>query len=312
MSLKTNLINFVLYWFPPLILLIGLTGNLLGCIVIWRPKLKNIGPRDIYKYLFIMDTIYLLEIVFNYSSFGFGKTINNVSDIICKLTNYFGFSLAVVSPMLIVYISFDRYISIKYPAKRFLFRKAKIQFIYFIIVFLFNLIYYLPVFVSSKLLTQQQQQNNLTFQCSLGTTNESLFILFLMDVLNRVILPFGLMLIGSILLIYSLFKSRTRIVENFLADENKTFYTEIRLATTSLSLLLIYILLNLPISVINFSQLYDNLYMYIYCYYLFYLSYSLNFYILLISNSLFQNEFFEMIKRKKVQASNNNIPLNDM
>ena len=135
-----------------------------------------------------------------------------------------------------------------------------------------------------------------------------------MDVLNRVILPFGLMLIGSILLIYSLFKSRTRIVENFLADENKTFYTEIRLATTSLSLNLIYILLNLPISVINFSQLYDNLYMYIYCYYLFYLSYSLNFYILLISNSLFQNEFFEMIKIKKVQINNNNnnIPLNDM
>ena len=95
---------------------------------------------------------------------------------------------------------------------------------------------------------------------------------------------------------------------------NKTFYTEIRLATTSLSLNLIYILLNLPISVINFSQLYDNLYMYIYCYYLFYLSYSLNFYILLISNSLFQNEFFEMIKIKKVQINNNNnnIPLNDM
>jgi hypothetical protein len=306
---KTNLINFVLYWFPPLILLIGLTGNLLGCIIIWRPKLKNIGPRNIYKYLFIMDTIYLLEIVFNYSSFGFGKIINNVSDIICKLTNYFGFSLAVISPMLIVYISFDRYISIKYPAKRFLFRKAKIQFIYFIIIFLFNLIYYLPVFFSSNL----NLTHNNTFQCSLGK-NESLFILFLMDVLNRVILPFGLMLIGSILLIYSLFKSRTRIVENFLADENKTFYTEIRLATTSLSLNLIYILLNLPISVINFSQLYDNLYMYIYCYYLFYLSYSLNFYILLISNSLFQNEFFEMIKIKKVQINNNNnnIPLNDM
>ena len=45
--------------FPPMILTIGLVGNLLGLLVLTRKRLAKIGPRNIYRYLFLMDSIYL-------------------------------------------------------------------------------------------------------------------------------------------------------------------------------------------------------------------------------------------------------------
>ena len=50
---------FTKYILPPLIIIIGLYGNTMGIKVISRKALKNIGPRLIYKFLFISDNIYL-------------------------------------------------------------------------------------------------------------------------------------------------------------------------------------------------------------------------------------------------------------
>ena len=66
MSFKENFMIFVRYWFPLVILCIAIAGNTLGCIVIRKPKLINIGPRNIYKYLFIFDTFFILQIIVSY------------------------------------------------------------------------------------------------------------------------------------------------------------------------------------------------------------------------------------------------------
>lgn len=296
---RANLVRFVKYWFPPIILFLGLVGNTLGSIVIWRPKLIKIGPVSIYKYLFIMDTFYLLEIIASYIQYGFGPGVNTTSKLFCKLANYVNFSLAIVSPMLLVYIAVDRYISIKFPSKRFIFRKEKTQCLFLVASISYNFIYYIPVYLFKNIYSVRDNLTNQTSKvCKIDEANLRL-IVSLMDLVNRVFLPFLFMLSSSILLIHALFQSRNRIVENFLADENKTFYAEIRLTTTSLSLNLIYILLNLPKSVIDIFPSIYTLNLFIYSYYLFYLSYALNFYILLLSNSLFRNEFISMLKLNK-------------
>lgn len=294
-----ELVIFVKYWFPPIVLLIGLVGNVVGCAIIWRPKLVNIGPQNIYKYLFVMDTFYLLEIIFSYIQYGYTFAFNTISVQLCKIGNYINFSLAIVSPMLLMYISIDRFISIKYPSKRFILRKKNTQFLFFVFTIVFNFSYYIPVYLFKDVYTVYNNQTNKTSQVCRIDSLELMLVVSLLDLVNRVIVPFTVMFVCSILLIYSLFESRSRIVENFLAEENKTFFTEIRLATTSLSLNLIYILLNLPISIIDiFPQIY-TLNLFIYSYYLFYLSYALNFYILLLSNSLFRKEFFNFLNLRK-------------
>jgi hypothetical protein len=50
---------FTNYILPPIIIIIGLIGNLLGLIVITKKELIKIGPVLIYKFLFILDSIYL-------------------------------------------------------------------------------------------------------------------------------------------------------------------------------------------------------------------------------------------------------------
>ncbi len=307
MSFKENFMIFVRYWFPPIILCIAIVGNTLGFIVIRKPKLINIGPRNIYKYLFIFDTFFLLQIIVSYIQHAnFTGYLNQTSILVCKLAIFINYSFAAVSPLLIVYISIDRYISIQFPGKRFFLRKENTQLFYFIFVIIYNLIYYIPVIMYRDLIETNSTFNNnnnnntiIAIKTCTYKTAEHLMIISIMDTINRVLIPFSLMLISSFLLIYCLFKSRTRIVENFLAEENKTFYTEIRLATVSISLNLIFLFLNIPICVNDLVPKISNENIFLYSYYLFYFSYTINFYILLLSNSLFMNEFLNLFKKSK-------------
>jgi hypothetical protein len=307
MSFKENFMIFVRYFFPPLIFCIAIIGNTLGCIVISTPKLIKIGPRNIYKYLLIFDTFFILEIIVSYTqNANFTGYLNQISSLICKLAIFFNRSFSAVSPLLIVYISIDRYISIQSPGKRFYLRKEKIQLFYFIFVIIYNLIYYIPVLIYIDLIETNSTKNNTiikTKTCSYRKT-EQLMLISVMDATNRVLIPFSLMLASSLLLIYCLFKSRTRIVENFLAEENKTFYIEIRLATVSISLNLIFLLLNIPYCIVRLFPSFSNQNIFLYSYYLFYFSFAINFYILLLSNSLFRAEFFNLFKKTKKNGEN--------
>jgi hypothetical protein len=47
------------YLLSPIILVVGLLGNLMGIIVISRKELKKIGPVLVYIFLFIFDSLYL-------------------------------------------------------------------------------------------------------------------------------------------------------------------------------------------------------------------------------------------------------------
>ncbi len=50
---------FANYLLVPIILVVGLLGNLMGIIVISRKELNKIGPILIFIFLFILDTFNL-------------------------------------------------------------------------------------------------------------------------------------------------------------------------------------------------------------------------------------------------------------
>ena len=158
--------------------------------------------------------------------------------------------------------------------------------------------YYLPVYLFYEL-QQNEPTNNteysqLDYSCNFQDQNAVLLISY-MDLIIRVLVPFVLMLLMSVLLSYSLFSSRKRLVENFLAEENETFYKEIRLAASSICLNIVYIFTQLPISITVFYLGYSTI-AYQFSYYLFYLSYAINFYIILPTNSHFRTGFFKLFE----------------
>jgi hypothetical protein len=282
---------FICYIFPVLILVTGLIGNLLGYIIIKRPKMLEIGPRNTYKYFFIMDTIFLVQIIVTHLQLTYNIDITIQLNLICKLWNYLNYSLDTQSSMLIVYISLDRYVSLKIPAKRFLLRKRNNQFIYFMFIFMFNLLFYLPVAYDYEL--KQDLNNNTILICDF-TSHFAQDLISYMDLANRVVLPSILILIFSILLGIEVIKSKKRILSNFQHEENVYYFNNISLAITSVFLNLIYILLLTPIAIYD-----STMFGHIVAYYLLYFSYSFNFYVIFMFNSLFRNEFIFFLKRLK-------------
>ena len=125
-------------------------------------------------------------------------------------------------------------------------------------------------------------------------------IAFWMDLVNRVVLPFIFMFFFSVLLIYSIFKSRKNVVDSFISSRNKKFQKLKRLAITSMFMNIAFISLELPMTITLLIQdtttawtVYSQ-----FTYYVFYMSYSVNFYVMFMSNSLFRKEFFEIFRFK--------------
>ena len=100
----------------------------------------------------------------------------------------------------------------------------------------------------------------------------------------------------SILLGIEVIRSRSRILGNFKKEENNYYFENISLAVSSIFLNIIYILLVTPLSVFHFLPNYDQIYGFVFSYYLLYVTFSINFYIILVSNSLFRKQFILFLK----------------
>jgi hypothetical protein len=94
---------------------LGLIGNLLGIASTFKKKLIGCGPLLMFRHLFIFDMISM----FIFSNFFleqlFGIDFKMISSVACKLYYYAGFQAASVSPLVHVYITVERFLSIKYP-----------------------------------------------------------------------------------------------------------------------------------------------------------------------------------------------------
>ena len=223
---------FVNSIFPLLVLIIGMTGNILGFKVLKSKKLKNIGPILIYKFLFISDMIYLPQIIIVYMITGFNTDITILSSLGCKVYNYFNYSLDAFSAWLLVYISIEKFISIIYPEKRFVLRQNLHQFLYLLIIVLFSLLYYVPQAFCWDVINVSDTNNETEVLQCVYINYELQQVSSYMDTIHRVILPFLLMAIFSLLLIGSIFKAKIKVT-NLTMDERKRFKRDIRFALSS-------------------------------------------------------------------------------
>jgi hypothetical protein len=296
--------------FPVLIIILSLVGNILGLVVLIKKKLKleKIGPIIIYKYLFAYGLINSYMIILLYLH-GFEIYLETISKLTCQLMVYYWYVTASILPMILVYISIERFISIKYPNKRLILNKKMNQHCFIIILIVYNLIInsWIPFNCdlidkrNSTLLKYISNYNpNDNFECLRANTN----IIYL-TTLNTKIIPYSLMITFTILLIVSIFMSRSRVISNYTSIQNETFKKDVKFAFSSLSLNIIFILFNLPASVVLIS---GNKYHFLFLIflYLYLFSFSIYFYLLLIFNSLFRSEFF-LFYSKTLDYNNNYI-----
>ena len=299
--MKNALEYFIVYLMAPLVLIIGLVGNTLGTLVLSKQKLIKMGSIHTLRYLLLIDSVYLLMIIQPYAAFSFGMDFTLISDRVCKLFKYFNYSLDVISPWLLVFVSFDKLVSIKTPARKDILRKTKCQRLYLLVIFVFNMIYYLPfayfsVLTDSEMRLVDQNRTVIVRSCSF-VNSRAQRLLSLMDIVNRALIPFTLMSLFTLLIIQTVFESRNRVIANYTFRQNKTFQRDVKFAITAIILNVVYFLFSLLVSVLFFMRNHNtHIFVYLFTLYLFYMCYAVNFYLILISNSIFRNEFFSMLR----------------
>ena len=134
---------FVYYLMAPIIFILGLFGNIIGFKVLQRKKMEKIGPLLIYRCMFVIDSMFLMGIFIFYFDKGFHLSFFLISDLCCKLFFYMANAVKVYCPLILIYISVDRYISLKYYSKRQLLKQNKYQLLYLIGFISFNFLYYI-------------------------------------------------------------------------------------------------------------------------------------------------------------------------
>ena len=122
------------YMMLPIIVGMGVAGNTMGLVVFLRKKMKTVGPVHMYQILFVVDTFFLLQSIDLFAVNIFNTGFRMISKETCKIALYLVFASYIVSPMALCYISIEKLVSIKYPGKRFLLRKKKVQVLLFLSV----------------------------------------------------------------------------------------------------------------------------------------------------------------------------------
>lgn len=290
---KQNLFEkFVYLVFPLTIMFLGTLGNILGIIILKKRKLKQIGTTNMHVYFLTSDTICLIAIIKPTLDYLYGFDVGSVAVLPCKLFAYFNYTASSIPPMLLTYISFERFILIRHPIRKHILRREQTQMIYFICVVLINLAFYAPVLKEYDL--KLINASNVTFLCTFEHKN----IPVILVTINKSILSNCLILLSSILLIHTIFKSRKRTVSNYTFRENVLFRRDIKLAITSVVNNLFYILIFLPLLVLHFFFQVSRI-VFVLSYQIFLLSYGMNFYLILITNNLIRNEFLTFILLRK-------------
>ena len=134
-------------------------------------------------------------------------------------------------------------------------------------------------------------------------------ILLAMDFLNRVFIPFILMTLSSILLVSTIFKSRSRTSHSKkdLTRLKRQFARDIRLAVISLFLNFVFIFFNFPIIIADFIEIDPSFYDL--ALYAFYSYYAMNFFVIFSSNKIIRNETLKYLNLRKKNINQRNFNL---
>jgi len=277
----------------PIIFIIGLVGNLFGLLVLLRKNLAKIGPRGMYRFLFVMDIINLFSIIVNYLNSAFNLNLLIISKYACKLCIYLTIWLGTIPPYILIYISVEKIIATKYPSRKYFLRKTETQVIYFLIILSLNSVYNLiTIFVTDIIMIPIENSTTTTISVCGFINNHFLFTTFnWMDNVNRQIIPNILMITSSIIFLNSIWNLNQRIAQNFGTNQNlkKKISQIISLIILNIS----YIIFPLPISVVAYFYTPNNI-EFLASFYFRMIAYSINFYVLLFTNSLFREEFLSI------------------
>lgn len=295
MSIKT-FEYFLKIPLPVMLVSTGLLANCLVIIVYSREKFNRLPTKNILRLIALADTFCLVQQTKFSLRYIFNIDIYTISSFMCKFFVYIS-HFNFISAWLLVYISTDRMLSILFP--NITKRLKPFQSIICFIICAINCIFF-----GQRLIYQELTISNVTNTtlCHIADKYQAYFKVFeWIDLMISILVPFVLMLLCSVFLIISIFQSRRRFRAKSSFAKRK-LNRDLKFSITLVFLDISFVSLNLPITVfflvniwthesLTWFYLLDDLY---------YASYSVNFFIYLLVNVEFRNEFLVMIHLNKL------------
>ena len=221
-----------------LIAIIALIGNILSFYIFSRKKFKNTIFSSHFWYDILINLFYLFLPIDFYLGLSWDIEINMISDLVCKLYYYYEDVVTPISHFILAFISIDRYLTIAHPKKYAFKNKISFHLKCCIGITVFNFLYYIPSFFYFGLVFDSNETTNDTSNSfnngSIYSCSRPIIVLNLLNVLNDVIVPFGIMSIFTILLIKSIYDSRKR-ARSLTSTQNRTQSKYVRFAVTSIA-----------------------------------------------------------------------------
>lgn len=264
----------------PLVFIFGFIGNLLTIIVFLRKKLRiNNSSWSFFMLRLISDSFVIVQCMREFIKQKLNFDFITLNIFLCKIAEFSLYLPTALSAWALVILSIDRFYKIRLPHQTFIlsFPKPKLILVSFLI--LFNCAYNSPLIIFANL---EFNTTNFTKEC---VQNPSIKFFWWMDLFNTILIPFVCMTLPTILTIYTLFKSKAKL--------QKLKSKDYKFAITSISLVVLFIALNLPIalhfligSYIEIDVETDEM-IYIITDIVYYMNYGIMFYVNCTVNSIF-------------------------
>lgn len=329
MSFSIRTFAYYSLWPSLLIVILGIVGNTFLYIIYSRlgNKTKNLSITLYYRISSLIDLFIALNWLKIFFANYYGLYVIRVSSFLCK-TVQFGIEIASpISTWIQVLISLDRLLNVMYPSRYSSFLASlKFQLTSLIAIFSSTMFYFIFIIVDNDIfvsISNTSLINNLTTNstnsivikrgCHLQTIsfNALVWLEFAQS-----FIPFVFMISITISMVSFIFKSRQRFnnksstsTSSSSTARNKSQLRDLKFAITSISLNMLYVLMNLPLFLWNFiypNWDADTLYFVnVFVVGLWYSYYAIGFYLQLIVNSLVRAEFFKILGRHDGLLINN-------
>ncbi len=283
----------------PLIFLIGIVGNLFSSVLFSITKLNRTSCGVYFLFLALFDSLALIGGLHHCLTIGYHVDVPNA--IYCRARDFIFYASMDMASWMIVAISVDRYLKVKFPIKARIYATRKLAIIIsciIIVVFIMKNVHLATVFIGD--FSENAADNcdpNPAYPTYVSFFNK---VLPWIDLATFAVLPFTIVSICNALIIHDHYKRRVKVRKRHLDRQLITL-----LLVSSISL----IICNLPIAILAviypyISTSYETNDTYDEVAFTFdllrlpsYVSLALNFYFYYYTSSLFRQQAILLLKR---------------
>lgn len=254
-----------LYFSSLLILVLGIPGNILLFVMYSRHRLRPLSFSLYFRLIALVDFFITLNWLKIFVRYRFDFYIEDISLFLCKTISYAIYCAGPISSWHLIAISIDRLVSIAFPRRFLFFHKRSFQILVIIVIFVFNMTYYVALLVDFNLVesttpNHNRETDNQTDDVFITTYNLCIMnmeLLYWIDLLNSSVLPFIFMILTTSITIRCIIKSRSRITippstpttsngGNYCHQVRGSLSRDAKFSLTSISLNVLFLVLNLP------------------------------------------------------------------